>query len=221
MAVASMAAVLRGLILFCAHENLPLDFVSWHEYFQEASMIAEEARAFRGYLADQPRLVKSVRSFMITEWNEAWWPDRPHDHELGAAWCADGIVRAMLPEKIDRPCFFYVKQNDMNFRGDFSLLMQDNLPKASYNMAKIFNGLSGQWASLTGTDGEVSGVAAWDQKRERLAIVLVNFSNRYGVPRRVALEEKNCRRGCGMGSGVRASLTRRMAIFGMTAAGPN
>jgi xylan 1,4-beta-xylosidase len=178
----------RGLILYCARENLPLDFVSWHEYFQEASMIAEEARAFRGYLADQPRLAKSVRSFMITEWNEAWWADRPHDHELGAAWCADGIVRAMLPEKIDRPCFFYVKQNDMNFRGDFSLLMQDNRPKASYNMAKIFNGLSGQWVSLTGTDGEVSGVAAWDQKRQRLAIVLVNFSSRYGVPRRVAIE---------------------------------
>ncbi len=185
----------RGLILFCARENLPLDFVSWHEYFQEASVIAEEARAFRGYLADQPRLAESVRSFMITEWNQAWWPDRPQDHELGAAWCADGIVRAFLPEKIDRPCFFYVKQNDMSFRGDFSLLMQDNLPKASYNMAKIFNGLSGQWVSLTGTDGEVSGVAAWDQKRQRLAMVLVNFSSRYDVPRRIALEVEKLPRG--------------------------
>ena len=89
-----MAAVLRGLILYCARENLPLDFVSWHEYFQEASMIAEEARAFRGYLADQPRLAKSVRSFMITEWNEAWWADRPHDHELARPGAQDGIVRA-------------------------------------------------------------------------------------------------------------------------------
>ncbi len=88
---------------------------------------------------------------------------RPQDHEVGAAYCADCIVRAFIPGKIDRPCFFYVKQNDMNFRGDFSLLMANNVPKASYNVLKMF-----QWAlrplgRAVGGDGEVAGVAAWDQ----------------------------------------------------------
>jgi len=83
--------------------------------------------------------------------------------------CANSITRAFIPAHIDRPCFFYVKQGDMNFRGDYSLLMNNNLPKASYNVAKIFNGLTGQWVTLKGGDEDVSGVAAWDSARGRLA----------------------------------------------------
>jgi hypothetical protein len=178
----------RGIMLWCAQEKLPLDFVSWHEYFQPPEKIAKEAEVFRTYLEDFPELKKSVTSFMITEWNEAWWPDRPQDHEVGAAWCANSITRAFLPARIDRPCFFYVKQGDMNFRGDYSLLMQGNIPKASYNVARIFNGLSGQWLALAGTDGDVSGVAAWDASRARLAVVLVNFRDRYALRRPVRLQ---------------------------------
>jgi hypothetical protein len=178
----------RGLMLWCQQEKLPLDFVSWHEYFQPPETIAREAQTFRAYLDDFPALKQSVTSFMITEWNEAWWADRPQDHELGAAWCANSITRAFIPARIDRPCFFYVKQGDSGFRGDYSLLMKDNVPKASYNVMKIFNGLSGDWVSLKGTDGDVSGVAAWDADRGRLAIVLVNFRDRYAVRRHVGVQ---------------------------------
>ena len=124
---------------------------------------------------------------MITEWNEAWWADRPQDHELGAAWCANSVTRAFIPKKIAFPCFFYVKQNDMNFRGDYSLLMQNNVPKASFNAAKIFNSLSGRWLPVTGTDDDVSAVACWDESKARLAVVLVNFRDRYALRRRVQL----------------------------------
>lgn len=189
----------RGLMLWCAQEKLPLDFVSWHEYFQPPEKIAQEADVFRSYLKEFPTLERSASSFMITEWNEAWWPDRPQDHEVGAAWCANSITRAFIPARIDRPCFFYVKQGDMNFRGDYSLLMQGNTPKASYNVAKVFNALSGQWlalgtniatpATLAGKfDGDVSGVAAWDAQRKRLAVVLVNFRDRYAMARPVQLQ---------------------------------
>jgi len=188
----------KGLMLWCAQEKLPLDFVSWHEYFQPPEKIAKEADTFRTYLKEFPMLQEGVKSFMITEWNEAWWPDRPQDHELGAAWCANSVTRAFLPARIDRPCFFYVKQGDMNFRGDYSLLMQNNTPKASYNVAKIFNGLSGMFISISSAgrtnstsphsfDGDVSGVAAWDSERNRLAIVLVNFRDRYALRRPVQL----------------------------------
>jgi hypothetical protein len=98
----------RGLMLWCVKEHLPLDFVSWHEYFQEANVIAKQADGFREYLDEFPTLRKSVKSLMITEWNEAWWPDRPHDHEIAAAWCADGMIRTMIPKKIDRPCLFVI-----------------------------------------------------------------------------------------------------------------
>jgi hypothetical protein len=177
----------RGLMIWCQQEKLPLDFVSWHEYFQPADVIRGQAEGFREYLAGFPELKRSVRSFMITEWNEAWWPDRPQDHEIGAAYCADCIIRAFIPAGIDRPCFFYVKQNDMNFRGDYSLLMANNVPKASYNVLKVFNSFSGRWVAFTGGDGEVTGVAAWDESRSRLAIVLVNFLYRHGIRRHVRL----------------------------------
>ncbi len=194
----------RGLMLWCQQENLPLDFVSWHEYFQPPEKIALEANTFRAYLKEFPRLEESVKSFMITEWNEAWWPDRPQDHEVGAAWCANSITRAFLPAKIDRPCFFYVKQGDMNFRGDYSLLMGGNVPKPSYHVAKAFNDLRGQWiflgpADLTGStspntagfpsfDGDISGVAAWDAEHASLSVVLVNYRDRYALRRPVRLQ---------------------------------
>ena len=86
----------------------------------------------------------------------------------------------------------------MNFRGDYSLLMQGNVPKASYNVAKIFNGLSGTFISLgvagatnaaspNSLEGDISGVAVWDAARNRLAIVLVNFRDRYALRRPVQL----------------------------------
>ncbi|MEX2169657.1 MAG: hypothetical protein WD851_10120 [Pirellulales bacterium] len=177
----------RGLMLWCLQENLPLDFVSWHEYFQPSDVIAGQAIAFREYLQGFPKLQASVKSFMITEWNEAWWPDRPHDHELGAAWCADGMIRAMIPNGIDRPCLFYVKQGDANFRGDWSILMEGNRPKPTYNMARIFNSLRGNWIKVNGGDEDICAVAALDATRGRLAIVLVNYRWRHAVRRDVQL----------------------------------
>ena len=162
--------------------------MSWHEYFQPADVIAKEADAFREYLAEFPTLQESVKSFMITEWNEAWWPNRPQDHELGAAWCADGMIRTMIPKKIDRPCLFYVKQGDMGFRGDWSIMMQDNRPKPTYNMARIFNSLHGEWVKVSGGDDDVCAVAAWDSEQNRLAIVLVNFRYRFSARRHVHLD---------------------------------
>lgn len=181
----------RGLMLWCDKENLPLDFVSWHEYFQAADEIAKQADAFREYLEEFPRLRDSVKSLMITEWNEAWWPNRPHDHEIGAAWCANGMIRTMIPKHIDRPCLFYVKQGDMSFRGDWSIMMQDNRPKPTFNMARIFNSLSGKWVKMSGGDDDICAVAALDPKQGRIAIVLVNFRDRYAVGRHVHLETVN------------------------------
>lgn len=178
----------KGLMLFCQQKQLPLDFVSWHEYFQPPEVFIREVDAFRAYMKDVPGIEKSVKSYMITEWNEAWWADRPQDHELGAAWSANTLTRACIPHKIDRPCFFYVKQSDMNFRGDYSLLMEKNTPKAVYNVLKMFNHLSGKWLPVTGGDDDISGVACWDEKANRLAVILVNFRDRYSLERTVKLE---------------------------------
>ncbi len=180
-------AFARGLMIFCRERNLPLDFISWHEYFHPADIIAEEARTFRRYLDEFPALRDRVRMFMLTEWNFSWWPDRPQDHEMGAAWCADGLIRAILPERIHRPCFFYVKDNDSNLRGSFALIIRENVPKPAYNMAKMFNRLRGRQLAVTGTDDEICALAAFDAKAARLHVIVVSFNYRYATPRKVRL----------------------------------
>ena len=177
----------RGLMFFCEEEGLPLDFLSWHEYFQPYEVFIDEVRAFREYLRDVPSVARGVTSYMVTEWNQAWWADRPHDHEIGAAWCANTITRAFIPHGIDRPCFFYVKQNDDRFRGDFSLLMRDNVPKAAFNVLSIFNSLAGRYLRVEGGDDELSAVAAWDAAGGRLALVAVNYRDRHNLRRKVEL----------------------------------
>lgn len=176
----------RGLMLWCDQERLPLDFISWHEYYRTPDTIVQEADAFRSYLSEFPKLQRRSNSLVLSEWNEAWWPDRPQDNEIGAAWAANTITRAFIPHEIDRPCFFYVKQGDMDFRGDYSLLMKDNAPKASFNVAKIFNHLSGKWVRVIGSDDDISAVAALDN--DRLAIVLVNFAQKYSIKRKITLD---------------------------------
>ena len=66
--------------------------------------------------------------------------------------------------------------------------MANNTPKPTYNVLKVFNNLSGQWIKLAGGDGDVSAVASWDAARGRLAIVLVNFRDRYALRRHARVE---------------------------------
>ncbi len=178
----------RALMLYCQEQKLPLDFISWHEYFQPAEVFVEEARTFHKYLDEFPALRKRVESFMLTEWSFSWWPDRPQDHEMAAAWCADGMIRALLPEHIDRPCFFYAKDNDANLRGSWGLLIKDNVPKPVYNMCRMFNRMTGNRIAVTGADDEVSAVASWDPGRRRLCVIVANFKYRYNLRRNVRVE---------------------------------
>lgn len=178
----------RALMMYCHEHKLPLDFVSWHEYVHPPMVFVEEARTFRQYLAEFPAIEKRAESFMLTEWGFSWWPDRPQDHEMAAAWCADGMIRAILPEHIDRPCLFYAKDNDANLRGSWALLIKDNVPKPVYNMAKMFNRMTGNRIAATGGDDEVCAVASWDPARERLCIIVVNFKDRYNLRRNVRIE---------------------------------
>jgi hypothetical protein len=178
----------RGLMLYCDREHLPLDFLSWHEYFQDANVIAGQARTFREMASEIPSLRGRDLPLFVTEWNEAWWPDRPHDNEIGGAWCADGLIRCFIPQRA-KPCLFYAKQGDEGFRGDWGILMgPNNRPKPTYNVAKLFNELSGKWLAVEGGDGEISGVASLDAAKGTLRVIVVNFQPRYDVRRHVQIQ---------------------------------
>lgn len=178
---------MRGLMKHCEETGTPLDFISWHEYFQPWWIIKDEADTTRRYMKDYPKVEKQVKEFLLTEWNFAWWGDRSHDHELGAAWCANSVLRAMIPGKVHKPCFFLAKDGDTNFRGSWAMLMGGNKPKASANVCKMFNMLGPEQIGFQGEDGEITGVASKDSKTGKVTVLLTNFGERYGVRRDVAL----------------------------------
>ncbi|MCC6485257.1 MAG: hypothetical protein IT209_10465 [Armatimonadetes bacterium] len=179
---------MRGLLEHCEKTRAPLDFITWHEYFQTPETIRAEAEVTRAYMKDYPRAAKGVREFMITEWNYAWWPDWPQDHEMGAAWTINSLLRAMIPGRIARPCFFYAKDGDDNFRGGWGMLMGPNRPKAVYNAIKLVHMMAPTAIRLNLDDPEIAAFASTDKRTGRTTVLLLNFSERYGVERSVKLD---------------------------------
>lgn len=179
---------MRGLLEHCQKTGAPLDFITWHEYFQTPETIREEAEVTRKYMKDYPKASKGVREFMITEWNYAWWPDWPQDHELGAAWAVNSVLRAMIPGHIAKPCFFYAKDGDDNFRGGWGMLMGPNRPKAVYNAFMLLHMMAPDRIGLKTGDSEVAGFASTDKRTGRTTVLLLNYAERYGVERRVRLD---------------------------------
>ncbi len=182
---------MRGLLEHCEKTGAPLDFISWHEYFHPPDIIREEAEVTRRYMKDYPKAARGVREFMITEWNYAWWPDWPQDHELGACWAANSILRAMIPAGVAKPCFFFAKDGDDSFRGGWGMLMGPNRPKAVYNAAKLFSMMAPKQLKTSFSDPEVAIVAATDPRTGRTTVLVLNYAERYGVERKLALAFTN------------------------------
>lgn len=176
---------MRGLLEHAEKTGAPLDFISWHEYFHPPSIIREEAEVTREYMKDYPRAAAGVREFMLTEWNYAWWHDWPHDNEIGAAWTVNSVLRAMLPARIDRPFFFYIKDRSPEFRGEWGMLMPDNSPKAVFNAARLMDMMGREKLSFTFEDEELAILAGKDSKSGRVTVLLLNYPERYGVERRL------------------------------------
>jgi len=178
---------MRGLIEYCAKQGLPLDFISWHEYFHPPQVYLDEANQIRRFLDEFPSVKRRLKEFMITEWNYAWWHDYAQDHELGAAWAANTAIRAFIPARIDKPCFFYVKDNDERFHGSWAMLMRNNVPKAVFNVARMFNSMAPQRLKVVGGDEQVCALASIADDETRLTVIIVNFAQKYGIRRPIDL----------------------------------
>jgi len=193
---------LRGLIEHCSKTGVPLDFITWHEYFHPWWIMAKEVDRTREILAEYPDVLKQVKELMVTEWNFAWWQDPPQDHELGAAYCAAGAVRAWSEKKVDKPCFFFAKDGSPPFHGNWGMLAGNNTPKPVGNVSKMFNMMAPMQLRIDGFEKDISGnsdavdtdlcgLASADPATGRVTVLLVNFPNRYGIPRKLKVEFKN------------------------------
>lgn len=178
---------MRGLMAHCESTGMPLDFITWHEYFHPWTTIRDEAETVRRYLRDYPKVRKQVKEFILTEWSYAWWYDRPYDNEIGAAWAAASVVRGMIPSGLDKACYFLAKDWDNHFQGCWGMFFKDNRPKPAANVCRMFNMLAPQRIALVGEDDEIAGVASLDPKTGRVTVLLLNFAERYGVRRDITL----------------------------------
>ena len=211
---------MRGLMAHCEKTGMPLDFITWHEYFQEWRTIKDEAETTRRYLQDYPKVRKQVKEFMLTEWSYAWWHDRPYDNEIGAAWAAASVVRGMIPSGLDKACYFLAKDWDDRFQGCWGMFFKDNRPKPAANVCRMFNMLAPQRIALTthpvgagfeirpqqGEDDELAGIASIDPKTGRVTVLILNFAERYGVRRDITLTLSN------LPSQVRGGICRRYLV---------
>ena len=182
---------MRGLMAHCEETGIPLDFITWHEYFHPWQTIRDEAETTRRYLQDYPRVKKQVKEFILTEWSYAWWHDRPYDNEIGAAWAAASAARGMIPGGIDKACYFLAKDWDDRFAGSWGMFLKDNRPKPAANVCRMFNMLAPQRIALSGDDDELAGIASFDPKTRCVTVLILNFSERYGVRRDIRLVLNN------------------------------
>jgi len=181
---------MRGLMKHCEETGTPLDFITWHEYFHPWWVMKKQCDAVRAYLEDYPKVRKQVKGFFITEWNFAWWHDRAQDHELGAAWAAASAARGWLPGGA-QPCFFFAKDGSPNFSGNWGMLLDGTNPKAVANVARMFNMMPSVRLDVQGEDDDLFALASTDPATGSVAVLVINFGDRYGIKRKVRLEIAN------------------------------
>ena len=130
----------HSLMQHCVQENVPLDFISWHEYAWPSEQYRREAGIIKNWLRDEfPEL--GTPELFITEWNYSWGFTQGQDTRVGATWACNTLVRGMLAGGVDVPCFFLFQDHnsDQRFRGYWGLLTHDGIPKAQYNVYKMIS----------------------------------------------------------------------------------
>ena len=176
---------MRGLFEHCEKTGAPLDFVTWHEYFQNYATMKKEADQIREYLKDYPKVEKQVKEYAVTEWSYAWWHDRAHDNEVGAAWAAASVLRGWMPAGVQKPCWFVAKEWTSELAGEWGMFTRDNKPKAVANVCRMFNMMPDTRVYCAGEDDQIASVAAIDSRTGRLDVLVLNFGERFGSPRKV------------------------------------
>jgi hypothetical protein len=182
---------MRGLMEHCEKTGAPLDFITWHEYFQTHQTMKKEADQIKEYLKDYPKVGKQVKEYAITEWSYAWWHDRAHDNEVGAAWAAASMLRGWMAAGVQKPCWFLAKDFSSGLNGEWGMFTRENKPKAVANVCRMFNMMSPWRVECVGEDDQIATAASVDPESGRMTVLIINFAERYGPPRKVRVSAMN------------------------------
>ncbi len=182
---------MRGLMEHCEKTGAPLDFITWHEYFQTHQTMKKEADQIKEYLNDYPKVKRQVKEYAITEWSYAWWHDRAHDNEVGAAWAAASMLRGWMAAGVQKPCWFLAKDFSSGLQGEWGMFTRENKPKPVANVCRMFNSMMPVRIECTGGDDQIATVASTDPRSGKVTVLILSFAERYGTPRKVRLTAMN------------------------------
>lgn len=182
---------MRGLMEHCEKTGAPLDFITWHEYFQPHWIMKKEAEQIREYLEDYPKVKPQVKDYAVTEWSYAWWHDRAHDNEVGAAWTAASVIRGWMAAGVPKPCYFLAKDFSTPLCGEWGMFSRENKPKAVANVCRMFNMMAPVKVECIGEDEQIASIASVGPVSGKVTVLVLNFGERYGAPRKVKVSLVN------------------------------
>ena len=173
----------RAMMEYAKANNLRMDFLSWHDYWDAGHDIVgevETAHAWMKELGMNPELI-------IDEWNYNAALDPGNDDHNGAVYVADLLCR-MVELGIDHAPFFEIKDgtNEKRYWGRWGLFTADHHPKACYYAFLGFARMEGKRLSFSGAQdlsgneivnkgkAKIGGMAVG--KRGHLDVVLYNTS---------------------------------------------
>lgn len=194
---------MAGLIRRCTERDLPLDFLSWHEYFHPPGVFRDEIRRTRELHRQIAGADRPAPELILTEWNYAWWHDHAQDNEVAAAWAVNTVLRAFVPEGLDIACFFLAKDGGTDFHGNWGMLLGDNTPKATYNACALLNRLGPVRIDVEGNDPDVSAIGSVDPATGGVRVLVCHFAQARGVPVRARLALPSGGPGKAIGGGIR------------------
>ncbi len=152
-----------ALLLHVKEKNLPLDFLSWHTYFEPPANYLRNANSAKGKL-DAHGLKAEL---ILDEWNYHPGLVPENDDHRGAAFIAD-VMRHMVDSPLDYAPFFEPKDGWTpagEWWGRWGLFTFSGIPKAYYFTFQAFSRLAEERISLTSDTAGVDGIATRDENR--------------------------------------------------------
>ena len=200
--------LLPALLDCCDTKAVPIDFVSWHYYTDDAQVIVKSAKYVKALMAKHPNLRCET---IFDEWNISLGWERAN-LKYQPCFIVEATYR-MMEAGIDRSCYYHIRDYHVDgakfggfmspggnrfmtywwnvmpqFHGIFDY--QGNM-RPSYYVFKCLSHIAGARLAVESSKGEVKGFAAYDMDFEVIHILLWNYSLEKPKSRRVNLTVRN------------------------------
>jgi len=124
------AAFMKVFLDTCVARDVPVDFISWHGYQDDAEIMRQRMAESRRFLEDYPTLACEN---ILDEWSISWRFE--HTEPVYLSCFIVEMTYHMLEEGIDRGCYYHIRDVHVS-RKQFETFMS---VEGARNMAKWWN----------------------------------------------------------------------------------